>query len=365
MNIEEKKKIPSLLKWIIFNKGYPVRVDLSITNNCNLKCKFCKQGINQTKYSNELSKEVLLSIVKQGHELGVFNWNILGEGEPLIKANTTLEVMSLIKKYNMMGNLTTNGTLFNEDIVKKSIHIGWDCINFSVDSADQKVHDELRGKETFKRVKNSLMLFKKNKKSKEKPHIIIHSIIHNKNYNKLKQMIDLAKEVDAIRLDFTHILPLTKYTKELELNQEQSKQFNRSIPTLLDYANNKKILTNLGDYFHEKKSKDNKIKHTEKQKNEGRKLIYSVACYNPWVSMIVLANGLVGPCCRYTDDKFMGNIKEQSLCDIWFGRRFNDFREKMINKQLICVKDCPSTEINRNNNLKDALKKNILIRFIT
>lgn len=357
MNPEELKKIPSLLKWSKYENGYPVRVDLSITNNCNLHCCFCKQGVNPKIHKNELTRKELLNIVHQGYKLGVYNWNIVGEGEPLLKADTTLDVMASIKRYGMVGNLTTNGTLFSKKAIAKINDIGWDCINFSIDSGITKVHDKLRGEiGAFQQAKNNMILFSKLKKNKTKPVIIIHSILHNQNYNNIQEMIDLAFEVNASRVDFTYILPLTKHTKKLELNKEQSEEFNRNIPLVLRYAQQKKVLTNVGDYRTGEKiiNEHNAIVTNNKKPKDW---LFSVKCYNPWVSMIVLANGLVGPCCRYTDDKYMGDIRTESLVDIWFGKKFQEYRGNMKHNRLSCIKYCPSTEVIRNRRLKEELIK--------
>ena len=39
--------------------------------------------------------------------------------------------------------------------------------------------------------------------------------------------------------------------------------------------------------------------------------------------------GDVLPCCF--SNEVMGNVREQSFRDIWFGERYSDFRQRLIN----------------------------------
>ncbi|MGH6810968.1 MAG: twitch domain-containing radical SAM protein [Methylocella sp.] len=51
-------------------------------------------------------------------------------------------------------------------------------------------------------------------------------------------------------------------------------------------------------------------------------------CMAPWVNLSVAIGGVARPCCEIDGD--FGNLKEQSIQDIWHGQAFRDFRAKML-----------------------------------
>lgn len=58
---------------------------------------------------------------------------------------------------------------------------------------------------------------------------------------------------------------------------------------------------------------------------------FSADCLLPFVSMVVLADGRVVPCCAdYNGEEVIGDIKKQSLEQIWNGGRFREFRENFV-----------------------------------
>ena len=55
------------------------------------------------------------------------------------------------------------------------------------------------------------------------------------------------------------------------------------------------------------------------------------ACYSPFVSADIVANGDVAPCHIFYD-LVMGNLNENSIKEIWNGKQYMKFRE-IIKKQ--------------------------------
>ena len=88
-----------------------------------------------------------------------------------------------------------------------------------------------------------------------------------------------------------------------------------------------------------------------------------VSCFNPWTNLMILNNGDVGPCCLYTPDKKIGNIRDSSLKEIWSGKKLEKFRNKIKNNEILSCKDCPSTEVIRNKKIRAMLKNNIILKM--
>ncbi len=365
MNKEEKKKIPRIIKHSIGLNPGPVRIDLILTNKCNQKCGYCYLRKHSQNNIKELTKEEILKIIKEGANLGTYNWNLIGGGEPLYDSEKALLAMRAIKKHKMFGNLTTNGTLFKEKIIKEVINIKWDCVNFSIDSPNQKIQDQLRGqKGALKKASQNLEKFKELKSDfkSDKPFIVIHSVLTNKNYKNLMGLIKFAKDKGAEKLELTQVMSFSRSAKDLKLNEKEVKKFKKQIPSLLKFAKKINLNTNLHEYLDESIIKDSE-KMDKVIKKDVMDSQIKTLCFNPWTSLIILNNGDVGPCCLYTPDKKLGNIREESLQKIWCGKKLKDFREKIKKHQNKSCKDCPSTEIIRNRNLRNKLEKSTLFKI--
>jgi radical SAM protein with 4Fe4S-binding SPASM domain len=70
---------------------------------------------------------------------------------------------------------------------------------------------------------------------------------------------------------------------------------------------------------------------------------HNFICALPFYELVIFADGRVAPCCRFIKLKkeSMGNVKEKSVPEIWFGERFEKFRRKILEYEVpeIC-KDC-------------------------
>jgi radical SAM protein with 4Fe4S-binding SPASM domain len=58
-------------------------------------------------------------------------------------------------------------------------------------------------------------------------------------------------------------------------------------------------------------------------------------CMLPWVHMHILPNSSVVPCCVWPYDQPVGNVKNNSLKEIWNNENYKDLRRKMLNDEVI------------------------------
>lgn len=135
--------------------NYNRKVDylrLSITDRCNLRCKYCmpEKGIKLTSRQAMLSYEEIINVVKILSELGISKVRLTG-GEPLIR-DDILDLIKELKKIEGIEDisLTTNGLLLDkylDDLYK----LGIERINISLDTLDSKKYREItRGGEVSK-----------------------------------------------------------------------------------------------------------------------------------------------------------------------------------------------------------------------
>jgi MoaA/NifB/PqqE/SkfB family radical SAM enzyme len=268
----EKEIADVILKWLSKDEmASPYRVELDPTNKCNLMCLACvSRGKPIYSARNELTKREWLKIIREAIQLGAKDFNISGGGEPLCRLETTLAIMVEIKKHNLNGSLTTNGTLFTEKMIRKLVMIGWDEIRFSIDGPDAKTHDYLRGVQgAFNSAIESIKLFAslKKKLNQTKPKIYITPVITSQNFNKICEMIELAHDLEADLLVLQPFMSETLFdmqsdiekrrqiSKKLKLNSDQQEDFQKYLKKAKRLAEKYRIPTNF-DFLEEKIMKE-------------------------------------------------------------------------------------------------------------
>jgi MoaA/NifB/PqqE/SkfB family radical SAM enzyme len=133
----------------------PATVLISPLARCNLSCQGC-YAKNYPK-ETDLPEEIFEKIIREGEEMGVFFYTILG-GEPLMIFE---RIYKIFKKYNTAYvQLFTNGTLLTEEIAKKLQELGNIFVNFSIEGFEKET-DERRGKGTFRKVISGMELLQK------------------------------------------------------------------------------------------------------------------------------------------------------------------------------------------------------------
>jgi len=138
-------------QWLTGKSTYPIYVEVSITNSCNLKCSFCALAYNRCRPS-ALDKAVLIKRLREMHNLGVKSIMFAGSGEPTMHPDVE-EIIVNAKKIGFDVAMSTNGVEL-EKIDMKAIlkHLSW--IRVSVSSGSGAGYAEIHGagKENFNRV---------------------------------------------------------------------------------------------------------------------------------------------------------------------------------------------------------------------
>ncbi|TET52432.1 MAG: GTP 3',8-cyclase MoaA [Actinomycetota bacterium] len=117
---------------------------LSVTDRCNLRCKYCMpgEGIRLAGKDELLTYEEILKIVRIFGGLGIRKLRLTG-GEPLLR-DDILELVSGLAKLKDIESIsiTTNGILL-EKYLEKLYRSGIDSTNISLDSLDGDNYREI------------------------------------------------------------------------------------------------------------------------------------------------------------------------------------------------------------------------------
>ena len=125
---------------------------ISITDRCNLRCKYCMPGdIETTDMANLLTYEEIAKVTETAASLGIRHIRLTG-GEPLVRRGC----VDLVKKIkNISGidtvGMTTNGVLLTKH-ARALKEAGLDSVNVSLDTLDETEFQRLTGRDELKAV---------------------------------------------------------------------------------------------------------------------------------------------------------------------------------------------------------------------
>lgn len=129
------------------------------TQNCTFKCWYCYENHIKSKMDASIAERIKIFITKsiKKKEINSFTLGWFG-GEPLIYFNEIVYPISLHAqkeaeryKVKLINNMTTNGYLLTEDIIKKSREINLNYLQITLDG-DERQHNQVRnenGKPSF------------------------------------------------------------------------------------------------------------------------------------------------------------------------------------------------------------------------
>ena len=108
---------------------------ISITDRCNLRCRYCMpfEGVEKLGHSNILSLEAIARLVRVAAQVGIRKVRLTG-GEPLVRKNVG-QLVHYIREVSEIDDvsLTTNGSLFY-GMAEQLKAAGLDRVNFSLDT---------------------------------------------------------------------------------------------------------------------------------------------------------------------------------------------------------------------------------------
>lgn len=365
MDEHELESYRRILRWFKGKKQPPFKIDLELHRRCNSRCLSCSrrasldyEKLNEISKKLEMPLEKWLRIVDEAAELGVREWHIAGGGEPMFLPDITIPVMKRIKSHGMLGIITSNGTLWNEEAIRTSVDIGWDRIHFSIDGPDAKTQDYLRNVPgTFRKVTETIKKINKLKKENrtDKPMINMNTVLSKKNYKLLPEMVMFAKKYG---IKFMFVDPLIVYSevgKKLKMEREDMEKFSIFLKKAKELAekfsinnNFSGLESNLQTELIEKSSRMNEVVKEDVKRMKSLEVdkflkdFLTVPCYKPWLHMTIKCDGRVTSCDVPTTGG--DSVKNNSLKEVWNSDYFNQLREVLISENIpdFCAQCNPS-----------------------
>lgn len=262
-------------------------VSFETTKQCNLRCKHCYTNAS-AKLQDELTTEEIKGFIDELADIGVLSITFTG-GEPLMHPDI-VELMKYAKKKPLTVLLFTNGTLLTPDIVKTLKALPVYRVNISIDGPDAETHDSFRGVESaFKSTIEGTKLLRK-------AHIPVDiSISVNKaNYKKIKEILQLMYDLGVNQFKLWPVsFSGRPEEKGIFITPEEFR----------------KVMVANREFEFEVLNK--------KEKEEFRYVTSVKNCGVGSGALAIKCNGVVTACPIFGDDVSFGNIREQSVQDIW------------------------------------------------
>jgi len=318
------------------------QISLKITNKCNLRCKMCAQwgekGYNLHKSWNEINEVVPLDVYKKMvddvEHLNpiIYIWG----GEPFLYKDL-MPLVSYMKEKKFIVSVVTNGVKLKEN-AEEIVDKEWEVLMLSLDG-NKEAHDEIRGVDgCFDTLAKGIAEVQRIKKLKNKtlPYVMIFITISKDNAGIIDKIMEIGDEIGADNIIIyyswftteeignTHV---SLFQEKLDCTPEAWKGY------LLDY--NQIDIEALQESVRRVKNKkfkfpymfipDIPIESIPDYYKHPDKLFGYDNCVAPWLIAEVMPNGDVAPCRDYPD-YIVGNIRENSIVDIFNNDRYRKFR---------------------------------------
>ncbi|MGD2249667.1 MAG: radical SAM protein [Candidatus Methanofastidiosia archaeon] len=261
-------------------------ISFETTHKCNLRCKHCYADAN-TQRDNELTVPEIKKLIDQSAGMGVLSI-IFSGGEPLLHPHI-FELMEYARKKPLSVLLFTNGTLITEKVVKNLKKLQVYRVNVSVDGPDAETHDHFRGvKRSFEKTIKGITLLK-------------------------KANIPVDASISITKYNYTKIPEILQLLKELHINEYKMWPI-----TYSGRPEKEDFFVTCEEFRHAMKA-DRKfeIENKEEKKEE---FYYTTEIANCGIgvgSLTIKSNGVVVPCPMFTQEDSLGNIREDTIIDIW------------------------------------------------
>ena len=183
----------------------PVCLYLEVTNRCNLLCKTCPRTFEELEPPSDMSWELFTSIVDQFPKIA--RVVLHGVGEPMMVAGLP-KMVRYLKERGVYVLFNTNGTLMREKKSRELIEAGLDEMRISLDAAEPKAFEAVRGRDLFDRIVRNVRKFValKNRMGAANPRLSLWLTGLQETLEQLPAFIKLAGEMGVMEVHLQRLV---------------------------------------------------------------------------------------------------------------------------------------------------------------
>lgn len=253
--------------------GRVYRLVAEITNACNLKCLMCPR--NKMRRQVEHMDRGTFEKIVAGNRPHLEFVSLNGYGDPLLHPDL-FEYLEICREHGVKTGISTNCTTLDEKMARKLLAGPPDQLILALDSVVKESYKRIRVGADFDNVLQNATRFLRLREGRPgPPFVIIQCIYMPETENQIRKF---SRYFNDYRYDAIRIRQLT---------------------------------------------------HTGRERKGARYRHKFSPCYWLWVEPMILSNGTVVPCCQDVNGELaLGNIKENSLGELWAKGPIATLREK-------------------------------------
>lgn len=277
-----------------FTPVFPQIIQVQTQYGCNARCVFCPMGREENQIKGRMDNATFERIIEEAVANNVKVLSPYLQNDPLVDRNMheRIEIIRSIrgKKPFPKTKIITNGGLLSEERAYNLIKAGLEYIVFSVHGVDKQIYDGIMQGPKFEQVIENIerLVRIKDELGARNPNIEVWAV--------------LTKEVEA-QLEQTKT-----FWKERGIRFKGRQLDNRANPDIID---------------------------TSEMAGEDVEWKFAFYCTIPFWRAWILWNGDMVLCCvDWERTKVFGNIHENSIKEIWNGKEYKEYRQRMKNRDL-------------------------------
>lgn len=272
--------------------GGPQEISLEITNRCNLNCVMCPHSTLKRPVG-DMDFPLFKKIIAEARDTLELIYLHLA-GEPLLHPKL-FKMIEFCKKKKIPVGLSTNATLLDEGYSKELVRSNLDYLILSFDGFTPPTYEAIRRGANFDKTLLNIEKFLKIKGGRGKnPFTVVQLIYMEKNKYEMQDFLSFWKKKEA---DVARAKP---------------------------FINLPGLDTNLGAI---------KRPHTDQP------------CFLLWKQLAIYWDGIAAACCfDYIGGYPVGDLKSQSLKEIWNSKAMQEIRGKHLTRKGNVIKICERCE---------------------
>lgn len=293
----------------------PYYVEIETTTKCPYKCVMCEHTYWKEPAIN-MTFEQFKKII---NDIPQLKWvGMTGIGESFMNPDY-MKMLRYTRSKGINIEMFDPFMMITKKKAEELLDLGIEVLYISMDGATKKTYEKIRRGVNFDTVLKNVRTFIKLKKERDlkKPVIIFYYTVSKLNYHEIEKFLELVKsfELEKPRVVYTPTLHFYKEIKNLyiEVPKERSQ----------------KLIEMGKEYGIDVEWNDNTPPMEERRP--------ITKCF-AWLMPFIFANGNVICCCAtneanrrdFQNQHSFGNIFEQSFDEIWNGKKFKDFRKKLL-----------------------------------
>ncbi|MEW5766873.1 MAG: radical SAM protein [bacterium] len=275
--------------------SYPNRLYLESTNQCNLKCIMCPNGLGLMERKKGLMdfglfKSIIDEMAPHVEATTVHIW-----GEPLLHPQMP-EMIDYAASCGVQVEMSTNAVLLNETMTKALLKTGLAVIYLCLDGAKKETYEKIRRQGSYEETKANIENFLALRREKTNGYLSVNI--------QIVEMDPTRDEIDSFVEKWS--LPGVDH-----INVKAFDSWGNQLPGISQLESQKRKVS--PDRFH---------------------------CPNLWYHAHIYWDGTLVCCDRDFDAKYpLGNVSE-GVMKVWNGDKMARLREKHITGHLNDVPSC-------------------------